>query len=123
MTSREMKNHIMARLRLVKMTYAQLLEYTGLPKKTLTNHLKALKKFGFIHLDGQHGSPQRYYSAINMTDDYDSVMKITKKKNPYKRITFDPNAAMKVTCNDYHTKGSKIKRSAWIGTTFGTMEY
>ena len=123
MTSREMKNHIMARLRLVKMTYAQLLEYTGLPKKTLTNHLEALKKFGFIHLDGQHGSPQRYYSAINMTDDYESVMKKSRQKRVIEEMPISPYATKVVTCNDYHTKGSKEKRSAWVGSTFGTMEY
>ena len=28
-----------------------------------------------------------------------------------------------VTADDYHTKGSQEKRCAWIGSTFGTMEY
>ena len=28
-----------------------------------------------------------------------------------------------VSVDDYHTKGTHEKRSAWIGSTFGTMEY
>lgn len=122
MTGYEIKNMIMERLRLVKMTYQEISDYTGLKNKDLTNHLQALRKIRFIRMESLPGRIN-YYHAINMTDNYEDVIKQNIHKKKKEEIEFSPYATMKVTTNDYHTKGSSEKQSAWIGTTFGTMEY
>ena len=81
MTGYEIKNMIMERLRLVKMTYQEISNYTGLKNKDLTNHLQALRKIRFIRMESLPGRIN-YYHAINMTDNYEDVIKqnIHKKK-------------------------------------------
>jgi len=123
MTGYEIKNMIMERLRLVKMTYQEISNYTGLKNKYLTNHLQALRKARFIKMESLPGRIN-YYHAINMEDNYEYVIKKSAEEKRKKEMpTFSDKATMKVSSNDYHTKGSSEKQSVWIGSTFGTMEY
>jgi DNA-binding transcriptional regulator GbsR (MarR family) len=120
------KNEILNLLREQPMSYAELKEHFGLTKDQISNYLTSLKKFKLIAYPTAYSQQKNQkYVALNFTDDYhDFVKKYTKENSDNKKeIEFNPIATTKVSSNDYHTKGSHQKRSVWIGTTFGTMEY
>jgi DNA-binding transcriptional ArsR family regulator len=123
MTGYEIKNMIMDRLRLSIMTYQEICAYTGLTNEVMTNHLQALRRARFVEMIPGTGRIN-YYKAINKKDKYEDVIKKSAEEKRKKEMpTFSDKATMKVTSNDYHTKGSSEKKCAWIGSTFGTMEY
>jgi DNA-binding transcriptional regulator GbsR (MarR family) len=117
------RNEILKLLRKQPMTYLEIRKYFNLDKSQINNYLASLKKYGLIEYQKEYDQQKNQkYIALDFIHEYSDFVN-TYKKEVKPGIEFSPLASMKISSNDYHTKGSQEKRSAWIGTTLGTMEY
>jgi len=117
------RNEILKLLRKQPMTYLEIRKYFNLDKSQINNYLASLKKYNLIEYQKEYDQQKNQkYVALDFTHEYSDFVN-TYKKEVKISVEFNPIASVKVSSNDYHTKGSHQKRSAWIGTTLGTMEY
>jgi hypothetical protein len=105
----------------------------------MQNYMSALKNQNVIthyHADNERPMNVRRYIGVPNRPLFSELIKkqlearqlasinakLKKKKEKEASKNSTANVTT-VTCNDYHTKGSPHKQCAWIGTTFGTMDY
>jgi len=120
------------------MNFAELVKYFDIDKKSMKNYLMSLKAQNVIvHYPGdmdKHINIRRYVGVPNKPMFSDLIKeqyklrrlgssKAKEKKEREKIVSTDKMTVTVISCNDYHTRGSHSKQSAWIGTTFGTMDY
>jgi hypothetical protein len=112
------------------MSYSELLTYFNLDKGKLTNHMTQLKKYGFVkYSEAENKLPKdkrKYYVVPDMCS-YAQMMSDRRAVN-YQMTwkdgmeKFSDNASMKVTTDQYHTKGNTSKINAWAGnSSMGSM--
>ena len=117
------RNEILKLLRKEPLTYVQIKNHFKLEKQQINNYLASLKKYKLIEYRKEYDQQKNQkYVALDFIHEYSDFVN-TYKKEVKETIEFNPIASVKVSSNDYHTKGSHQKRSAWVGTTLGTMEY
>lgn len=105
------------------MSYAEIQQAMNIPRNKLTNHMTQLKKFGFVKYCDQdankHITMKRYIAVIE-SGTYSQMMSDRRAINSQMTWKdgiekFSNKASMKVTCEDYHTKGNRSKVNAWSG--------
>jgi transcription initiation factor IIE alpha subunit len=117
------RNEILKLLRKEPLTYVEIKNHFKLEKQQINNYLASLKKYKLIEYRKEYDQQKNQkYVALDFIHEYSDFVN-TYKKEVKETVEFNPMASVKVSSNDYHTKGSHQKRSAWVGTTLGTMEY
>ena len=121
------------------MTFSEICKYFNIDSKTMQNYMVALKNQNVVtyhHADMDKYVNFRRYIGVPNRPLFSELIKEQlemrrlgsinaklKKKNELEASKNSTAKVTTVTCNDYHTRGSHSKQSAWIGTTFGTMDY
>ena len=132
------KDAIQQMLLKTPMRFNEIMLHFELEPTAMKNYIASLKLQSLIrhHPDdmSKHISFRRYIAIEGMPIFSDIIQKsLSARKegaaaarvkraeiyNQYKEKDYVTIVSM----DDYHTKGTYEKRSAWIGSTFGTMEY
>lgn len=134
----KIKDAIQQLLLTTPMKYGELMLHFDVKPQAMKNYLASLKVQELIkyHPDdmNNHISSRRLIAVPNMplfSEVIEEAWNKRKQGAAVARAKRNAIAAEKkeksyltvVSADDYHTKGSQEKRCAWIGTTFGTMEY
>lgn len=118
------KEALLTYIRKQPVTYSELLLHFKVTPNQLTNNLNALKKAKLVKIDQDFKGRFKPYIAIDLETSYqDWWEEQAAKRKEYRDNAISPYATYVGTADDYHTKGSREKQCAWIGTTFGTMDY
>lgn len=120
--SMAMKDTIVELLKKEPMSYFDIATTLNIDKGQLTNHMVQLKKHGFVdyHPDDKPSfkMTRRYVAIEGMGSYYDLIMQKRSKladDNYHHKKQTNPHASIVVSCDAYHTRGNKIKTSAWFG--------
>lgn len=132
------KDAIQQLLLTTPMRFNEIMLHFDLPLPAVKNYIASLKTQNLImhHPEDmtKHISSRRYIAIEGMPIFSDIIKEALKARKEgaavarKKREVVYANLKEKdyitiVSADDYHTRGSQEKRCAWIGTTFGTMEY
>lgn len=134
----KIKDAIQQLLLTTPMKYGELMLHFDVAPQAMKNYLASLKLQELIkyHPDdmNKHISSRRLVAIPDMPTFSEVIEEAwnkrkqgaavaREKRNAIVEKTKEKDYITVITADDYHTKGSQEKRSAWIGTTFGTMEY
>ncbi len=102
----------------------EIADRTGFTYATVNNHIGKLVQYGYVAITGKERFGQRtrdLFTAI--TEHYDpempdyvkqylniEIQKLDSLNNPKPHV-------MKVSCDDYHTRGYTPKRSSWVASS------
>lgn len=117
------KNEVLNALREQPLYFYDLLDMFNLEHRVLTNYLTSLKRFSLIHFnpaDMEKAHNKRRWVAVPNAPTYHEALELAKKvpgkKYAEKQDGSIPGATV-IYANDYHTKGTSHKLSAWSGYT------
>ncbi len=123
--SYQVREKILESLKEKPMTYSQIREHFNLTKPTTSNHILSLTRAGLIKYDdkdmNQKRTDRHYIATPGMLPFREHMEMVRKHATSIrehwagKLKLFAENASMKVSADQYHTRGNNVKQSAWSG--------